>query len=178
MLPMFCQTVEIELTSSIFLGIYILILTSLCNLDNSLLSFVISMSAKFCFVLFCFSLSNFPLCVNHTVVSDSEAPGTVAHHAPLFMGFSQQEHWSQLLFPSPGDLPNTGIKPPLSDRLFTTGKANLRKYTTSFSALLCNYYKGNAQTFCFFTSEGHAEKGCYEKINENCKNTCIVQRIH
>ena len=69
------------------------------------------MSAKFCFVLFCFSLSNFPLCVDHTVVSDSEAPGTVAHHAPLFMGFSQQEHWSQLLFPSPGDLPNTGIKP-------------------------------------------------------------------
>ena len=112
------------------------------------------------FVCFCF-LSNFPLCVNHTVVSDSEAPWTVAHHATLSMGFSQEEHWSQLLFPSPGDLPNPGIKPALSDRFFTPKKANLRKYTISFSALLCNYYKGNAQTFCFFTSEGHAEKGCY-----------------
>ena len=27
------------------------------------------------------------------------------------MGFSRQEYWSGLLFPSPGDLPNPGIKP-------------------------------------------------------------------
>ena len=27
------------------------------------------------------------------------------------MGFSRQEHWSGLLFPPPGDLPNPGIKP-------------------------------------------------------------------
>ena len=30
-----------------------------------------------------------------------EAPWTVAHQAPLFMGFSRQEHWSGLPFPSP-----------------------------------------------------------------------------
>ena len=30
-------------------------------------------------------------------------PWTVAHQAPLSMGFSRQEHWSGLLFPSPGD---------------------------------------------------------------------------
>ena len=35
----------------------------------------------------------------------------VACQAPLFMGFSRQEHWSGLSFPSPGDLPNPGIKP-------------------------------------------------------------------
>jgi len=58
------------------------------------------------------------------------------------------------------------------------GKPTWGSIRISFSALLCNYYKGNAQTFCFFTSEGHAEKGCCEKRNENCKNTCIVQRIH
>ena len=58
------------------------------------------------------------------------------------------------------------------------GKPTWGSILISFSALLCNYYKGNAQTFCFFTSEGHAEKGCCEKRNENCKNTCIVQRIH
>ena len=37
--------------------------------------------------------------------------GLVACQAPLSMGFSRQECWSGLLFPSPGDLPNTGIKP-------------------------------------------------------------------
>ena len=31
--------------------------------------------------------------------------------APLSMGFSRQQHWSGLPFPSPGDLPNTGIEP-------------------------------------------------------------------
>ena len=38
-------------------------------------------------------------------------PWTVAYQAPLSMGFSRQEYWSGLPFPSPGDLPNTGIKP-------------------------------------------------------------------
>ena len=38
-------------------------------------------------------------------------PWTVAHQAPPSMGFPRQEHWSGLLFPSPGDLPNPGIKP-------------------------------------------------------------------
>ena len=38
-------------------------------------------------------------------------PWTVARQAPLFMGFSRQEYWSGWLFPSPGDLPNTGIEP-------------------------------------------------------------------
>ena len=37
-------------------------------------------------------------------------PWTVARHAPLSMGFSKQEYWSGLPFPSPGDLPNPGIK--------------------------------------------------------------------
>ena len=36
---------------------------------------------------------------------------TVAHQAPPSMGFSRQEYWSGLPFPSPGDLPNPGIKP-------------------------------------------------------------------
>ena len=35
----------------------------------------------------------------------------IAHQAPLSMGFSRQEYWSGLPFPSPGDLPNPGIKP-------------------------------------------------------------------
>ena len=39
-----------------------------------------------------------------------ETPRTVAHQAPLSMGFPRQEYWSGLPFPSPGDLPNPGIE--------------------------------------------------------------------
>ena len=37
--------------------------------------------------------------------------GTVAYQAPLSMGFSRQEYWSGLPFPSPRNLPNPGIEP-------------------------------------------------------------------
>ena len=36
---------------------------------------------------------------------------TVAYQTPPSMGFSRQEYWSGLPFPSPGDLPNPGIEP-------------------------------------------------------------------
>ena len=38
-------------------------------------------------------------------------PWTIAYQAPPSMGFSRQECWSGLPFPSPGDLPDPGIKP-------------------------------------------------------------------
>ena len=38
---------------------------------------------------------------------------TVAHQAPPSMGFSRQEYWSGLAFPSPGDLPTQGSNPGL-----------------------------------------------------------------
>ena len=38
-------------------------------------------------------------------------PWTVVCQAPLSMGFSRQEYWSGLPFPSPGDLPDPGIEP-------------------------------------------------------------------
>ena len=46
-----------------------------------------------------------------SVMSDSATLWTVAHQAPLSMGFSRQKYWSGLPCPPPGDLPNTGIKP-------------------------------------------------------------------
>ena len=54
-------------------------------------------------------------------------PWTVAYQAPPSMGFSKQEYCSRLPFPSPGDLPNPGIKLvplvslALEGRFFTTG---------------------------------------------------------
>ena len=45
-------------------------------------------------------------------MSDSLGPrGTVTYQVPLFMGFSRQEYWSGLPFPSPRDLPDSGIEP-------------------------------------------------------------------
>ena len=52
----------------------------------------------------CWAFSRVQLCVT---------PWTVAHQAPLSMGFSRQEYWSGLPFPSPGDLPNPGMEPRL-----------------------------------------------------------------
>ena len=50
-------------------------------------------------------------------------PQTVAHQAPLSMGFSTQEYWSRLQLPAPGDLPDPGIEPTslaLAGGFFTT----------------------------------------------------------
>ena len=69
------------------------------------------------------TLSHVRLCVT---------PWTVAHQAPLSMGFSRQEYCSGLPFPSPGDLPDPGIKltspvsPALVGRFFTTWEAQKR----------------------------------------------------
>ena len=38
-------------------------------------------------------------------------PWTVTYHTPLSLGFSKQEYWSGLPFPSPEDLPNPGMEP-------------------------------------------------------------------
>ena len=52
---------------------------------------------------------------------------TVAHQAPLFMGFSRQEYWSGVSCPPPEHLPNLGIEPvslmspAFAGRFFTTG---------------------------------------------------------
>ena len=51
------------------------------------------------------------------------APWTAARQAPLPVGFSRQEHWSGLPFPSPGHLPDPGItlaSPALTGGFFTT----------------------------------------------------------
>ena len=47
---------------------------------------------------------------SRSVVSDSVTPWTVAYQAPLSMGFSRQECWSGVSLPSPGDLPDPGLK--------------------------------------------------------------------
>ena len=68
-------------------------------------------------------------CQLASALSDSASPWTVAHQAPLSMGFSRQEYWSGSPFPPPGDLPNPGIEPlsvispALAGGFFTTSAA-------------------------------------------------------
>ena len=56
-------------------------------------------------------------------------PWTVAHQAPLSMGFLRQEYWSRLPFPSPGDPPNPGMEP-MSSWISCTGRWILYHWVT------------------------------------------------
>ena len=49
-------------------------------------------------------------------------PWTVDHQTPLSMGFPSQEHWSELPFSSPGDIPDPGIKSEFLKSHALTGK--------------------------------------------------------
>ena len=51
------------------------------------------------------------VCYDASVMCDSATPWTVAHQSPPSMGFSRQDYWSGLPFPSPGDPPDPGIEP-------------------------------------------------------------------
>ena len=86
------------------------------------------------YTLFFFNGDTLLLCcaVLCLVTSDSFAtPWTVAHQAPLSVGFPREEYWSGLPFPLPGDLPDQGIEPAspaLAGGFFTTeppGKVQL-----------------------------------------------------
>ena len=61
------------------------------------------------------SLSLFKsLCIHAQSLSRAQlfaTPSTMAYQAPLSMGFPGQEYWSGLLFPPPGDLPDSGMEP-------------------------------------------------------------------
>ena len=92
-----------------------------------------------------------------SVMSNSFAtPQPAARQAPLSVGFPRQEYWSGLPFPSPGELPGSGIEPispVLTRRFFTAeppGKSELSSnsdfiftpvvlsHTVKILALLCN----------------------------------------
>ena len=78
-------------------------------------------------------------------------PWTVAYQAPQSKGFSRQEHWSGLPFPSPGDLPDPGIEPMspgIVDRRFTVW-ATRRRHMGVYN---------NLPTYCRFNISDHIVK--------------------
>ena len=70
-------------------------------------------------------------------------PWTVARHAPLSMGFSRQEYWSGLPFPSPGDLLDPGIEP----RYPALYEDSLPTDLQGKSAELFNHFKTEVSNF-------------------------------
>ena len=87
------------------------------------------------------------LLFSRSVVYDSfETPWTVAHQAPLFVGFPRQEYWCGLQFSSPGYLPNPGIEhmsPALANGCFITKPTGKPDELTTF--LLSNTYSARPQ---------------------------------
>ena len=94
-------------------------------------------------------------------MSNSAIPWTAACQAPLFMEFSRQEYW--LPSPSPGDLPNPGIKPAslaLAGRFFAIeppGKPMSVRVCVCVCVCVCVY-----KSLC-----------CTAEINTTCKSTIL-----
>ena len=84
------------------------------------------------------------LVVIHALVTKScptlVTPWTVAHQAPLPIGFPRQEYWSGLPFPSPGDLPDRKIEP-------KSWQADSLLLSHQESPLLYQYLIINSKTF-------------------------------
>ena len=72
-------------------------------------------------------------------MSNSATLWTIAHQAPLSMGFSSQEYWRGLPYPPPAGLPNPRIKPvsltspALAGRFFTASATWEAHYKAIFN---------------------------------------------
>jgi len=92
---------------------------------------------------------------------------TVAHQAPLSVGFSRQEYWNGLLCPLPRDLPDPGIEPAslmspaLADRFFTTSTTCVhpKRYPSFFHCpnLHPNQFNPKGNQCWIFTGKSVAE---------------------
>ena len=63
------------------------------------------------FVLVCLHAKSLQSCPTLCDPIDCSSPGSSVHGVLVSMGFSRQEYWSGVPFPSPGDLPDPGIEP-------------------------------------------------------------------
>ena len=100
-------------------------------------------------------------------------PWTVAHQAPLIMGFSRQEYCSGLPFPSPGDLPDPGIElmsitsPALTSGFFTTSftwETHECLLLPIWSTALDEARTENVCTFPFINTGWSQDRLCPEKL--------------
>ena len=89
-------------------------------------------------------------------IDSFESPRTVAHQAPLTVGFLRQEYWSGSSFPSPGDLPERGIEPTSPelqvDSLLLSHWGSPIEIITLTKYYLAQYYLEQLCSTYFFTS--------------------------
>ena len=123
-------------------------------------------------------------------------PWTAAHQAPLSMGFSRQEHWSGLPFPSLGDLPYSGIEPGSPTLQATLPTELPRKLTWKtdlgnpllIALFTCFYFLSLCQISLTLTSRWHLqarvfpsansgpqEKGQGEPVESQCQQKLTFQ---
>ena len=86
-------------------------------------------------------------------------PWTVVYQASLSMGFSRQEYWSRLSFPSPGDLPDPGIDPRSpalqADALPSEPPGNTTRMALELMNWKISWRKEWLPTPVFFPGESH-----------------------
>ena len=73
-------------------------------------------------------------------------PWTVAHKAPMSMGFPRQQYWNGLPFPSPEGLPDPGIEPTspaLAGRFFTTEPPGKPHFHNEYCAIRVHFLETN-----------------------------------
>ena len=73
---------------------------------------------------------------------------------PLSMAFPRQEHWSGLPFPSPGDLPDPGIRPASLMSLALSGQFSTTSITNQWEQHICKQNK-NEQMTCTCMVNSH-----------------------
>ena len=106
-------------------------------------------------------------------------PWTIAHQAPLSMGFSRQEYWSGLPFPSPRDLPKPGIKPrslALQADVLTSKPAGKPADIHIFSSMNSNNQSsGNDAKILDKSFSNQSFTTYYQKLkNQNIQIMCVL----
>ena len=104
--------------------------------------------------------------------------------APLSMGFSRQEYWSLLLFPSPGDLPDLGVEPKCpalqADSLPTELKVHGIPQARILEWVAFPFSRGPSQTkcvecvqMCGIQKNGSNQHICRAEIETQTKRTDV-----
>ena len=110
------------------------------------------------------------LLFSSSVVSDSfVTTWTIAHQAPLSMGFPRQEYWSRLPFPSPEDLPDPGIEP--ASPALQVDSLLSKPQQSWISGYLGQHFCRNQMMFCelWLSFLGRARD---VKVTQSCLTLC------
>ena len=111
-------------------------------------------------------------------------PWIVAHQVPLSMGFSRQEYWSGLPFPSPGDLLDPGIKPmspELQSDSLPSEPQGKGAHVKMFN-IFCHYENANQTTTRYhyspITMANKCSPKCLQESRDRKSHTLLVRILN